>query len=539
MVRRLALLQRENPDPNPETWYYSKYGEEPDYSNLLEALAKTPAERQKLLQEYWEPNDQDRKEGRKQPTRAHRAIATLVAEGYIRVILTTNFDHLMEEALRDEGIEPTVLSTPDQVENAVPLVHARCCVVKLHGDYLDSRIRNTSTELQSYSPEFNKLLDQVFDEFGLIVCGWSAQWDKALRDVFYRCQSHRFTTYWAVRGNPNAETRLLIDHRKAEMVKIESADTFFGTLQEDIEAVNRFSRPQQSMGEATVAILKQYISEPKYRIQYSDLFNDAVRKVVDNISGDDFSADVPRPDGESFAERLRKYDVACSSLLALAPVAAYWAEADHHSILERALARLAAIEERGGYTVWLSLKRYPSLLMLFALGVGAVEADRMDFLGRLFLAQIHEANEGDLPAVAILPRHCLAGDVVSLAKSLPNLERHYFPMSDWIYDTLRKYTREVVPSETRHELVFTKLEVLLALGFAHWEGGRFGYWAPPGTFAYRHEERGRILNEIEESLTRLQDESPFVKCGIFGDTADICKNGIAKLKAFLPKLRSF
>ena len=191
MVRRLALLQRENPDPNPETWYYSKYGEEPDYSNLLEALAKTPAERQKLLQEYWEPNDQDRKEGRKQPTRAHRAIATLVAEGYIRVILTTNFDHLMEEALRDEGIEPTVLSTPDQVENAVPLVHARCCVVKLHGDYLDPRIRNTSTELQSYSPEFNKLLDQVFDEFGLIVCGWSAQWDKALRDVFYRCQSHQ------------------------------------------------------------------------------------------------------------------------------------------------------------------------------------------------------------------------------------------------------------------------------------------------------------------------------------------------------------
>ena len=35
----------------------------------------------------------------------------------------------------------------------LPLVHQRCCVVKLHGDYLDTRIKNTPEELAAYDPE--------------------------------------------------------------------------------------------------------------------------------------------------------------------------------------------------------------------------------------------------------------------------------------------------------------------------------------------------------------------------------------------------
>ena len=38
-----------------------------------------------------------------------RAIARLVRSGHVRVIVTTNFDRLMENALREEGIEPTVV----------------------------------------------------------------------------------------------------------------------------------------------------------------------------------------------------------------------------------------------------------------------------------------------------------------------------------------------------------------------------------------------------------------------------------------------
>ena len=42
----------------------------------------------------------------------------------------------------------------------------------------------------------NRLLDQVFDEYGLIVCGGSADWDKA-RAAIERCPNRRDTTYWS------------------------------------------------------------------------------------------------------------------------------------------------------------------------------------------------------------------------------------------------------------------------------------------------------------------------------------------------------
>src|SRR5690606_29602554 len=184
LARKLAEVAGENCGSDPARWYRERYGKEPDYSDLLDALAKTPAERQQLLRAYLEPTEAERAEGIKSPTTAHRAIAGLVAKGYIRVIITTNFDRLMETALADVGVVPTVLSSPDQVHGAMPLIHTRCCVFKVHGDYLDTRIRNTPAELETYPEEFDDLLDRILDEFGLIVCGWSAEWDTALRAAF-------------------------------------------------------------------------------------------------------------------------------------------------------------------------------------------------------------------------------------------------------------------------------------------------------------------------------------------------------------------
>ena len=52
----------------------------------------------------------------------------------------------MERALSAAGIEATVLSTADQIQGAPPLNHIQHLVFKVHGDYLDTRIRNTEAE---------------------------------------------------------------------------------------------------------------------------------------------------------------------------------------------------------------------------------------------------------------------------------------------------------------------------------------------------------------------------------------------------------
>ena len=227
LIRKVAVLLDEACEPDPESWFRARFGKEPDYSELLDDLAKTPSERQQLLRAYWEPNEQEREERLKQPTEAHRAIATLAADRFIRVIVTTNFDRLLEQALSDAGVVPTVLSSPDDVMGAIPLIHTECCLFKVHGDYLDTRIRNTSSELACYPPEFDTLLDRIFDEFGLVVCGWSGEWDAAMRREIMRAPSRRFSTYWTLYGIEGDRARQVINHRRAQRILERECRRFF------------------------------------------------------------------------------------------------------------------------------------------------------------------------------------------------------------------------------------------------------------------------------------------------------------------------
>ena len=89
LISKLALLEGVDAGDDLAVWYRDRYGEEPDYSRLLDALAKTPAERGMLMRGYFEPTPEERQRGVKVPSAAHRALAELAAGGYIRVFLTT------------------------------------------------------------------------------------------------------------------------------------------------------------------------------------------------------------------------------------------------------------------------------------------------------------------------------------------------------------------------------------------------------------------------------------------------------------------
>ena len=153
---------------------------------------RSPTERSLLLRGYFEPTDRERAQGVKVPGAAHRALAQLAASGHLRLFLTTNFDRLLEQALEDAGVIPTVISSADSIDGAAPLAHSGCTVVKLNGDCRDTRIKNTAAELARYDASVDALLDRVLDEHGLIVCGWSADWDTALAAAFERCESRRY-----------------------------------------------------------------------------------------------------------------------------------------------------------------------------------------------------------------------------------------------------------------------------------------------------------------------------------------------------------
>lgn len=544
LTRKLACLYGETCDPEPELWYQKKFGREIDYSELLDELAQTSAERQQLLREYWEPNDREREEGEKEPTAAHRALATLVARGFIRVIITTNFDRLLETALADEEVVPTVLSTSDQIQGALPLIHTRCCVLKVNGDYLDTRIRNTSAELNQYPCEIDCLLARIFDEFGLIVCGWSAEWDRALRRAIYRAPSRRFSIYWAAKGEPEHQAQKLIDHRGAIVILIKDADSFFQDIEQLVASIEEYSKPHPLSIESAVISLKRFISERKYRIQLSDIINNTVEPIVGIISKDAFiKPSSPYLTSESVTTCLRSYEATCATLLAMASVGGYWAEKEHYPVWEGVLRRLSSEISNHHTSLWSKLQHYPSMLVLYALGLGAAEANRLHLLRCLFSTTIRREYQKDVRAVEILPPYCWlrsysTSNQANVMNMLEGMSGRRFPLNDWIHQALWSHAKRIIPNKNRYTLVFDKLEILMALSYGYYKSERSSnsYWIPYGSFVIRADNRQLFFQEIRESISEHKDDSPSVKCRIFGASAEECQHQITALQGFVSQV---
>lgn len=492
LVRQVARLQGDDPQPDPVAWFRATFEREPGYSDLLEQLGRSPAERGRLLRGYFEPTAEERAEGVKVPTAAHRAIAGLASSGHVRVIVSTNFDRLMEHALEEVGVRPQVVASADAAAGMLPLAHAPCTLVKLHGDYLDTRILNTSAELERYPPQIDRLLDQILDEYGLIVCGWSADWDTALRAAIERCPNRRFTTFWVTRGEPGETAARLIELRQAEVVRAVSADRFFGKLAEDVTSLESLARPHPLSARAAQAAVKRYVVEPRDRIRLHDLATDEAGRILHALTGGDaFPLHAPLT-GEALVERLRRCEALSEVLMAIMATGCYWGETAHHSVWTRAMERQGTVPGPGSgtfYDAWLKLRRYPALLALYAGGIAAIAADRYDALAALLTQpMIRDYRTGNEEPLVLAVN---SWDVmeIDVGRLMPGKQNNVVPLSDHIFfeSGLRDTLREAIPDDTRFLAAFDRFEYLTGLVHADENEKHGGSWlAPVGSFVWRH-----------------------------------------------------
>jgi hypothetical protein len=462
LIRQLAAARGEDCSADPEGWYTSAFDEEPDYSKLLRTISKRPAERQTLLRSYFEASPEDEAAGRKQPTKAHKAIAELARTGHVKVIITTNFDRLIERSLEAVGVSPTVISSADAVEGAVPLTHARCTVIKLHGDYLDARIKNTADELAKYDRRMNRLLDRVLDEFGLVICGWSGDWDIALRAAMERCKSRRFTTFWAAKGAPSEAARRLIEHRAAELISIIDADQFFAELHQKVDALAQSGRPHPLSAKTAVATMKRLLADPRHRIELHDLIRGEVERVVSATTDERMPVSGGfRPTTDDVRKRIEQYDAITETLRSLVITGCYWGGEEHQKLWVALLERLANKPSTGGATALIELRRYPALLTLYAAGLAAIAKQEYVLLKALLLGPVVQDSRRSRPIMdSVYPSSIIEQ---RLAQEVFGRSSAYTPVSDHLYELLRDSLRDYLPDDERYAEAFDRFEYLWAI----------------------------------------------------------------------------
>lgn len=517
LITKIAALRKEDCSSKPEEWYQAAFGAEPRYDDLLAKLAYTQEERMLLLREYFEPTEAERAEGRKLPTPAHLAIAQLVAQGNIRVIITTNFDRLMEQALEEVGITPQVVYTTEMIQGMLPLVHAKCTLIKLHGDYLDTRLKNTPEELATYDKPVNALLDQIFDEYGLIVCGWSATWDVALRNALLRCPTRRFTLYWATRGQGGPAAQDLVRHRQAVSVGITSADDFFSRLEEKMRALADLQRVHPLTVATAAEVIKRYLSVSSNPIRLDEIIQEETERLYTEFSSSRFPIQDADLNGEKLLQRLRAYEAGCEKLLAMFVVGGAWAKADQTSPWVHSLNRLANFSMFLGGNAWLiNLRRYPALLLLYAAGLAGIARNNYSVLAALLLQVMIREEDSSPVGVALDTLHLLSIDA---GRGLPGRKGQWTPLSEHIQEALRPALRSLLPDDQSYVDTFDKLEFLKALVHMDLSKQYPKSENPPyGCYTWRHgpkmwEELGREVGRDKESWGPLQ-------AGLFGGSLE-------------------
>lgn len=540
LIRRLALMDGESPaDVELESWYAARFGKAPQYTDLLESLTATPAERQALLRPYIEPSPEEREEGLKVPTPAHRAIAQLVAGGFIRVILTTNFDRLIEQALEQAGVDHDVVASVDAIAGSRPLMHSPCLVVKLHGDYRDARIRNTVGELAAYEPPTNALLDQILDNHGLLVCGWSATWDPALRDAVLRQPNRRYGCHWAVRGTTTDDAQALIRHRQAIVHEVQSADQFLTDLVERVQSLADLGRPHPLTVDVSVATLKRLLADPNHRIRLHDFVMEEAERTRIAIGDQHFPPDDSGFTNSTWREFIRErvdlYQTATEVSVSLIAVGGAWStNKDQDRLWGRMLERIASHDRmRGGKGALLALRRYPALRAMYAGGVAAVDNENFGVVRSLTTDEhFRELNDEVPMVVGLHPWNVIEED---LGQALHGEDtRRLLPVSDHLYESVRDALRQLIPSDDRYSAAFDRFEFILGMILADLKAHSSTdvYIPPPfiGSYAWRHKydmnksPRYLLATELESG-----DSWSPITAGMFGGSMERAKEAFDEM----------
>lgn len=422
LARDLAAMLGERPGDDVAAWYRSRHGAEPEYSALIGQLARAPGERRNFLEPFFEPTADERERGLKRPTVAHRVVARLMASGAVRVCITTNFDRLLEQALAEVGVEPVVVAAEDDALTMAPLVHQRHLIIKVHGDYKDPRIMNTAEELSAYPPAMTELLHRVLRDFGLVVCGWSADWDPALRAAFDRAGKGRYSTFWCTLGAPTPAAAALVDRRGAVSVPIEGADGFFRDLEDKKVSLDELRTPPPDTAEVAATSVKRFLSEDRFRIRLGDFLRKEAVRIAASIETEIF--DRRRVSSLQPRATVATIDERCEIARAMFFTAGRHARGDAQADLILDAVRLMPPREQiFGVSMfdWVrQLRLYPVSCVVLSAAFGALSSGNWTTLRRLLSADLEGIGGATLSVCQdLLPMFTLREDAAKLLADQP------------------------------------------------------------------------------------------------------------------------
>jgi tetratricopeptide (TPR) repeat protein/NAD-dependent SIR2 family protein deacetylase len=209
--------------------WYTKGGNE--YSRLFEECYDTEPKRRSYIESIVE---------KAEPSFGYMVLANLIASGFFQTIVTTNFDDLVYNACTTyTSVRPVVYSLGG-FATEMTLSSERPRILKLHGDFLYSDLKNVADELKNQDSNMTKEVERVLDEYdGIVVVGYGGD-DASVMKLLEKIHPGK-TLYWCYRKGsaPAKSIKDFVTGNGRHLVEIDGFDELMNFLRQYAGIKNR------------------------------------------------------------------------------------------------------------------------------------------------------------------------------------------------------------------------------------------------------------------------------------------------------------
>ncbi len=250
------------------------------------------------------------------------------------------------------------------------------------------------------------------------------------------------------------------------------------------------------VAEIAVRRLKQALLDPTRRIEVSDLVDGETQRLAARI------ADIAwHPlGGMPFADQRTAYEEETAVSACLFATGVFHGDEMHASLWIRSFRRLISARRpiTGSFNAQTeAMRHYPALLCLWAIGIGAILADRENLLARFLIEPTWTPIFGKLepqPAVRCLnPNRIVVADDVA-----GDGRRWLYPQSHHMRTVSRDTLRQIEPDDATYQEACDRLEYLASLIAMDIDGPNGFPWAGEFMTRERHRDEVPMLRNLLE-----------------------------------------
>lgn len=265
--------------------------------------------------------------------------------------------------------------------------------------------------------------------------------------------------------------------------------------------------------------VKELISSGASQIKLHDFSVEEVRKFLSSTSEDSFAVQGSFSEGE-FLERLGSYEKHTKDLSSITACLSHWANDNQLNVLTKIVSRSCdrLLESQGGLTVWLNLRWYPLLLLIYSAGIAAVESKNYKSIAEIFYTKLVSTDSSGKDLYFIQWIASAVGDLGNVFKKIPEHEKQYTPISEYLYKLLQPSLDDLFFLGKGYESVFDEFEILFALAVADIKKSEDNYiWGPVGRFGWKDRLHGTSpFQRLRDEAARHKSNWPPIKAGMFG-----------------------